>query len=458
MLVGLSLDNQAGRQASDGEVNERTRSFATYGLGLMAYKTASVETKTKAFQALKQIIADDNLGTRQTRVAAIHAMSLLNIGSATDAEKNLLGDALKVLEDYYMRTLGSGEQLIQSHCATAIAKLITRDHEKADHYKELFAADLAGKGKVKRAADDIGRACAMALGQLCRPNDDKDEKKNPDGKYSDLLLETFRSSKDKQTKYFSVLALGQIGGELNRTTILKEFERAGKTTEKPWCALSLGVFSFFSYEAQKRARNTSERDRFIGETLYEAFKGEKEPSLLAALAVGMGLNQHVDAADALRDKMLQSVAKEGLAGYLCIALALMNDMRSKEPIRDIVNSQARRVDLLKQAAIALGKLGDKSVAELLQAKMAEETTNLAKLSAIASALGFIGDSRTIAPLKAMLLNKDLGKLPRAFAAVALGGIADKETLPWNSKIAVNTNYRASVDTLTNRTSGILDIL
>ena len=52
----------------------------------------------------------------------------------------------------------------------------------------------------------------------------------------------------------------------------------------------------------------------------------------------------------------------------------------------------------------------------------------------------------------------LGELSRAFAAVALGGVADKEMLPWNSKIGVNMNYRAAVETLTNSRTGILDIL
>mgnify|MGYP000140315363 CR=1 FL=1 len=42
--------------------------------------------------------------------------------------------------------------------------------------------------------------------------------------------------------------------------------------------------------------------------------------------------------------------------------------------------------------------------------------------------------------------------------VALGSVADKEPLPWNSKIGTNMNYRASVETLTNRVNGILDIL
>ena len=46
----------------------------------------------------------------------------------------------------------------------------------------------------------------------------------------------------------------------------------------------------------------------------------------------------------------------------------------------------------------------------------------------------------------------------AFAAVALGGVAMQELLPWNTKIGINSNYRAAVETLTNQISGILDIL
>jgi HEAT repeat protein len=148
-----------------------------------------------------------------------------------------------------------------------------------------------------------------------------------------------------------------------------------------------------------------------------------------------------------------------MAGYLCIGLALMNDTASAEDINRVVKESTRRPALLQQAAVALGKLGDKRVAETLQGLLTEGgELNLAKLSAIASALGFIGDSRTVEPLKAMLFNDKLGPLSRAFAAVALGGVADKEMLPWNSKIGVNVNYRAAVEVLTNRQSGILDIL
>ena len=145
--------------------------------------------------------------------------------------------------------------------------------------------------------------------------------------------------------------------------------------------------------------------------------------------------------------------------YLCIGLALMKNERSTELIRSVVHGAIRRPKLLQQAAIALGKLGDKSVTNELQDMLVNDPSrNLAKLSAISSALGFIGDRRTIGPLTAMLHDESITDLSRAFAAVALGGVADKEPLPWNSKIAVNLNYRAAVETLTNGSSGILDIL
>ena len=71
-----------------------------------------------------------------------------------------------------------------------------------------------------------------------------------------------------------------------------------------------------------------------------------------------------------------------------------------------------------------------------------------------------GDHRSIDPLVTMLQNDGLTERARGFAAVALGIVADKEDLPWNSKIGVDLNYRASTSTLTDQSSGtgILDIL
>ncbi len=455
-LIGLAKDTDVGRQLTDrANVDDRTRAFATYGLGLVGYATANVEVKRKAFEALRDIVNDDKLSSRNLTVAAINSLGLLNVAGQGDAEKTLIADALKVLEDYYMKEMGAGEQLLQSHCPTAIAKLIGRDHEKSAYYKDLFAKDLEGKGKVKRSNDHIFQSCALALGQMSKPfEDDKSE----DARYSKLLLDQYKNAKDAQTRYFAILGIGQIGGLMNRDILIKEFDKGNKALEKPWIAVAMGVYGFNKYEQAKAKSLTPEPEKALGDTLKNSLDELKNPSATAGVAIGLGLLQHKDAADRLRAELLKSASQDELAGYLCIGLALMGDGRSIEDIKGIVQKSVRRPDLLKQASIALGKLGDKSVAEELQKLLKDGDTNLAKLSAIASALGFIGDRRTIEPLKGMLFDTSVTELSRAFAAVALGGVGDKESLPWNSKIGTNMNYRASVETLTDKTAGILDIL
>jgi DNA-binding phage protein len=426
----------------------------------MAYHHTKVELKAAAFAAMKELVNDKKLSNRNIKVAAINAIGLLNIGGSSDAEKTLLDEALTCLETYYMEPLGAGEQLIQAHCPTAIAKLIGRDHAKTAKYKELFASDLQEKNdkrKAKISNDTIYQSCALALGQLAKPYTDKDVKNCPDAEYSKLLLDQWHNHKDAQTRNFSVLSLGFIGGSENLKVLLKELDKGTKNQQKPWCALSLGVYSFFVHEQSKKG-NPAEDLSLVNEALFTCLKATNEPSLTGALAIALGLSQTLDAADVMRERMRENVAKEQMAGYLAIGLALMNDGRSLEDIRNVVDSSIRRTELLQQAAIALGKLGDKRVAEQLLKHLTEGEPNLAKLSAVASALGFIGDARTVVPLKKMLFDENLGPLSRAFAAVALGGVADKEPLPWNSKIGTNMNYRASVETLTNRSSGILDIL
>ncbi|MBX3464121.1 MAG: HEAT repeat domain-containing protein [Planctomycetes bacterium] len=456
LLTGLALDTAKGREACrSSTVNNRVRSFAIYGLGLLANKHSQTEIKAKAFEVMKKVLEADEIRQLDPKVAAINGMSILNVGSESEQDKLLLDEVLKCLEGYYMKSLGAGQQLIQAHVPTAIAKLIGPDHQESDRFKELFASDLGEKGKVKRVSNDIFRSCAMALGMMARPHDDKDDKKNPDNKYSKLLHDTYRNHKDLQTRSFALLALGQIGGDLNREILLKEFDKGGKNQEKTWASLALGVYAFHKYEKQREIVP----ETTIAQTLFDTLKQAKDPSLVGALAIGLGLCRATEAADHMRGLMIGNIAKEEMAGYLCIGLALMNDVRSKEDMRNVVTQWTRRDQLLQQAAIALGKLGDKGVAEvLLKLMSAEGESNLAKLSAIASALGFIGDQRSIDPLKDMLFNTKLHDLARAFAAVALGGVADKEMLPWNSKIGVNLNYRAAVETLTNRQSGILDIL
>ncbi|HEX5053903.1 MAG TPA: hypothetical protein VFZ65_19145 [Planctomycetota bacterium] len=455
LLVGLVLDDRVGRAASGGSVDDRTRSFAAYSLGLTAHRASDIATKIRAFEALKELVADDRVSSRNLKVAAIHGIGLLNLGTRSYAEVKLCAAALKCLEDYYVRALGPGDQIIQAHCPTVISKLIARDHPKADHYKQLFARDLQRNVRAGRDSNALAQSCALALGQLVMPNDELATGASPDAGFSDQLLETCRGHKDATTRHFAIVALAQIGGRRNRDALLREFD-ATNNQQKPWCALALGVYAFVD-----RARHGSAGfvpDRLVSDTLLDALKQAKDPVLVGALAIGLGLNRSAIAADAMRARMLDNVAQEQMAGYLCIGLALMEDARSTDDIRRVVMQATRRPELLVQAAVALGKLGDQHAAADLCDLLTAGEPNLTKLAAIAKALGYIGDRRSVAPLVQLLSDERLGHLPRAFAAAAIGGVADRAPLPWNSAIGANINYEATVETLTNQSTGILDIL
>ena len=73
------------------------------------------------------------------------------------AERKVFADTLEALETYFLKPLGAGDQMIQSHVPTAIAKLLGRDGPEAQvvHYKDLFLAEVQDKSSVRRSSNDI---------------------------------------------------------------------------------------------------------------------------------------------------------------------------------------------------------------------------------------------------------------------------------------------------------------
>ena len=446
-LIHLAKDTQDGRKlVQSSQVDDRTRTFAAYGIGLIAWANSNTDLKRSAFEALKGLLLDDKASSRNMTVGAINAMRLIRPNpEAGEKDAKLRDDVVDALWSFYTRDLGQGDQQLQAHVPPAIASLIGRGGDVKGTYKDRFAGEL--EDKFGKRSISIYQSAALALGQLCTPSKD-------DQKYSKALEDYAGKGKDEQARNFSMMALAQIGGNDNRNLLMKRLDK-GRDLEKSWAAISLGVVAFNSAKAAGKGAVV---DSTIGRALQNVLNNEKNDEVLSAVAVALGLAKFADSADDMRALLEKYKKRDELAGYLCIGLALMNDSHSTETIREIVKSSVRRPDLLKQAAIALGKMGDKQVATDLTELLAAPDKNVAKLSAIASALGFIGDRRSIAPLKNMLFDSSITELSRAFAAVALGGVADKEDLPWNSKIAIDMNYRAAVETLTNQVSGILDIL
>ncbi|MCC7397686.1 MAG: hypothetical protein IT455_11540 [Planctomycetes bacterium] len=448
LLCDLALDTEAARRISGRAVDNRTRAFALYAIGMFASEHSELPVREKALDTLRQVLTSDDPVVRDLPVAAIHGIGMLRLSRATAAEARLQDVAIDCLDAFYRRQLGAGQQLIQAHCPTAITKLLGRDHPRLAEFKRRFADDLAGTGALKRSSDDIARSCALALGRLCAPDDDG---KGPDASYSELLWRTHDQHGDVQTQNFALLALGQIGGAVNRERLLLHLPHAKAATERPWCALALGVLAF-------PQRSEDRVDLAIGDALLKEFRDAKTPALVQSLAVALGLVGHADASADLQATLTKAHVPEDNAAYLCIGLALLHDLRARPAVREAFASASRKPVLLEKSAIALGCLGDKEAATILQEKMAGEDVNLATLAALATAIGRIGDRRSLDTLTKLLADASRAPLPRAFAAVALGCIADRADLPWTSKISLDINYRAVVETLLDTQSGILDLL
>lgn len=463
-LTGLVLDNAEGRRLSGGTaVNERTRAFAAYGLGLLLARGKDPAVAQRLAEPLLAILAMPQQHGRELKVACIEALGLLPAHLTAAAGKLLRARLLAGLGAYYTQDLGPGERLLQAHVPPAIARLLPTGDPAVQYWKDLFLADLrsgveGGQANAQQLRGGnlfIAQSCALALGGLCQPwTDDA----SPDAAAAQLLLDCYRRHRDQQTRSFALLALARLGGSKAREALLQELERAGRAIEQPWCAMALGVLNSRRLEQEAARGGSPEHDTEVAAALAKAFDGARNPSSVGALAVALGLAGDLDASDRLRKALPTHQHRDEVAGYIVLGLGLLRDPRAVNDIRMLLQASGRRPFVLMQCVRALGLIGDHSVSELLCKELEQPDTSLVRLSAAAAALGQIGDRRSIEPLLRMLANDKLTDLTRAFAAVALGSLCDKDPLPWNSAFATHTNYRAATETLTNGGGGILDIL
>jgi HEAT repeat protein len=451
-LVALLGDTAAGRRlVNRSEVGDRTRTFAAYALGFLARRSLDVEMKERVYRLLSSVMENRNNRSRDLAMATIHGIGLLDPDpERSSREKLLRWQCVDTLWNYYQRDLGKSWQIIQSHVPGAVARLLGRGtgvlHKRI---KDSLAEELTGN---ERRQNSIYQSAVLALGSLSMPGEDHAE----DKVYSSALLNYYREGHDQQARYFSLIALGRIAGAGNREALIGIHVAARTATTKPWSAMALGLVGRAALE---EGGDNQSVDLGIGSVLHRDFVEVSNPDVRAALAVALGLVGYRDAADDLLQQLSEIQIHDTLAGYLCIGLALMDERRAVAQIRDLASRSVRRPARLQQAAIALGKLGDKEVTGFLQGMLGVESLNLARLSAVAVALGFIGDRRSVDPLIRLLDDdRHLTKLAQAFVAAALGGIGDKDLLPWNTVLALDVNYRARADTLTNGRSGVLDIL
>ena len=169
ILLGLIADGEAGRAATgQARVDDRTRSFAGYALGLVLQDSTDNRVRHRIVTQLMDLLAAEGTRDRNVAVAAIAAIAQLPSPSSPAAE--ILRDAAcAALLKFYRLELGPGEQLIQAHCPPALAQLAATSPTLAAAARDLFVADLASsldQPGNKRTNHHLAQSCAMALGAL----------------------------------------------------------------------------------------------------------------------------------------------------------------------------------------------------------------------------------------------------------------------------------------------------
>ncbi|MEM7203887.1 MAG: HEAT repeat domain-containing protein [Planctomycetota bacterium] len=450
-LRALVLDQPEGRRLlGKAKVDDRTRAFAAFGLGLVAQGQDDADVKAVVLETLQTVLEAKQEKSRDVQVAALNGLRLLRPETVPGSRgKRLMWQALEAITRFERRQLGKARQEVQAHAATAIARLLGRgtdaDHER---YKKAFAERVLGRSEDHQS---MPRSAALALGRLVEPDD-----AGCDGVCVAALQRAVTQASDHQVRSFAMIALAQIGGDAAEETLTRTFRRAKGPTQA-WAALACGVLAHHADKTRRDNRNETAADR-VGRLLHRHLSRAGNPDVRSAIAVGLGLAGYTPASKDLR-KLLKRYRKyQELGGYLCIGLALMDDVKATPLLEAILDDSRHRPLLMAQAARALARLQQRDAAATLHRMLHRKDHSALALSGAAIALGMVGDAGSVAPLLKILRDKSEPKLVRAFAAAALGALADNDRLPWNAHLAQDINYRAVTETLSNGATGVLDLL
>ncbi|MCK6481398.1 MAG: HEAT repeat domain-containing protein [Planctomycetes bacterium] len=378
----------------DPAQQERTRSFAAVGIGLVGGKEASAILMDFLDPAADARRAGGIHRTPYTEAAALTAL-----GFARDP------DVIPALR----RDYASGtrfEPQVRSFLAVTLARLGDR---------EAIPFLLQG---LEHAREPMRQSAAIALGILGRPGDDAVVK---------ALAAASLGEKDINARQFALMGLSRIGGEEARAAVRRVLEK-GPRIDLPLAALAVALGGDAEYVPVLRKR----------------FREEKQPDLLGGFALALGLAGDREVAPDLR-RLAFNQGDRGLRGYCLLALGLLDDRASVPDARKVVEEE-NDVGVKMAAATCLGLLQDPGAVPLLE-RMAKEGTSVYVRSSACRLLGEVGNPRSFEPLAAIAKDAKDNSVVRMSATAALGNLADRSLIPLLTQVGIDGNYASIVDPL-----------
>lgn len=433
------------------KTSRRMRALAAYGLGAVGRRTTAAAVRRYCVHHLAQALGERQGSTIDVAVACVVALGhvRLPVTADTAVEKGPLPPSdsragqLALLSG--MLQDGSLDDDLRSFLPVALARLA---HD-VPVQREILIQELAGRlDPREREADAVRASCVQALGQMVTA-----QQVPVDEVARQRLFDVARGG-ERLERGLALAALGRIGGRreeglvgkvpaLVRDFLLERLEK-GKSQERPWAALGLGLLEHGTLRAGKPSSAE------VRQTLREVLARTARPDHVGALCIALGLAGDLEALPLLADRAVEG--DETARGHAAAALGLLRAMGQIGTLRNLV-VQGRQPQVAREAAIALGLLADRGATGALFHQALRARFQSHRISALLCA-GLVQDAGALEPLLELLASKDESTVLRGYAAVALGTLADKERIPWSHALAAGVSWWSAPPTLFDPDSGL----
>lgn len=444
-LGSLLADDARGRELVGGErVPLRTRAFAAYGLGVLAQRSERVDVRRWAAHQIVRAL-DERNAAADVAVACVNALALVELPSSSAQGARESGNAhpsssREALVEHLLARLADErlDSRMRAHLPRALVRSLRAS--AGPETKQVVESLLRIVETGRRGNRDVLRGAIQALGDLQSAGDEASETK-----VRRALLGAATEA-DALARPFAMIALAQAatrpgapseGAKEAREFLLRALAR-GESRLRPWAGLALGVMAF----RQRELGSEPSRDASLA--LRAALHDCGSPTELGAYALGLGLAGDIGSSGILLEKLARH-SDDVARAQLAIALGLMRERSAAELLRGMLPESVYRPALMRGLAIGLALLGDKGSVPALASAMKETRSNSVR-AVYAWTLSHIGDARAIDPMLALLEDQSLPDLTRASAAMGLGQVCERSPEPWNTPLAINSNYPESPQT------------
>ena len=293
---------------------------------------------------------------------------------------------------------------VRAHALTCVGKMGTKSELPA--VLEILQ---------KESSEQIRRSAAVVVGLLASKEDEAIVKP---------LARVLKKDQDKIVRHFTVISLGQIGGDLAFKQLKRQFRYANKE-DRGFYLLAMGL-SHHPDAAKELKREIGAADAIQG----------------AAAALGLGILGIEDHRAAVRKEFAETKAWAMLQSTM-LALGMLNDRQSAKPIRNrmIVDRQPA---LRSAAGIAYAMLEPSKSVDLFL-EILRGAKNQQTLGMITQVMAYLASERAAKPLQDICHDTKLQRQTRAYALVALGRLADTDEYPYFITLAFDTNYFVRCD-------------